>query len=280
MTYILYNPKANNGHGTDGLDKVTAAVKAAGGAPELRDLTQLDAGAFLMGLAAGDQAILCGGDGTLHRLVNSLDGRVPAAPVYVWRMGTGNDFLRDVSGKNGPRAVLLNDYIKDLPRAEVKGRTHRFLNNVSFGIDGQVCELGELEKERLGRKVGYIPLTIRLALKMFQPVNATVTVDGETRSYRRVWVASAFNGRYVGGGVKLAPGQDRMSDKLCCVVLHDLGRVWVLVNLARAMWGGHTKLPQCDVRFGHEIAVTFDAPTALNMDGEVISGVTEYRAVK
>ena len=254
MTYILYNPKANNGHGTDGLDKVTAAVKAAGGAPELLDLTQLDAGAFLMGLAAGDQAILCGGDGTLHRLVNSLDGRVPAAPVYVWRMGTGNDFLRDVSGKNGPRTVLLNDYIKDLPRAEVDGRNHRFLNNVQ--------------------------LTLRLALRDFKPVNASVTVDGETRRYERVWVASAFNGRYVGGGVKLAPDQDRMSDKLCCVVLHDLGRVWVLVNLARAMWGGHTKLPQCDVRFGHEIAVTFDAPTALNMDGEVISGVTEYRAVK
>ena len=281
MTYILFNPKANNNHGDAGLDKIKAAVAAGGGSqPQVLDLTALDAKDFLMGLPAEDQVILCGGDGTLHHLVNDLDGAVPAAPVYVWRMGTGNDFLRDVIGRKGPKQVLLNDHIRDLPRAEVNGQRYRVLNNVSFGIDGQVCELGEQEKKRLGRKVGYIPLTIRLALKMFQPVRASVTVDGQTRTYERVWVASAFNGRFVGGGVMLAPGQDRRSGELCCVVLHDLGRVRVLVNLARAMWGGHTKLRQCDVRFGHEIVVTFDKPTALNIDGEVISGVTSYRAEK
>ena len=279
MNYILFNPLANNGRGTEGLDKPIAALRAQGGEPALLDLTATGAADFLRGLTAEDRVILCGGDGTLHHLVNDLDGFVPAAPVYVWRFGTGNDFLRDV-GKKGSGPVLLNDYIHGLPHAEVEGGVRRFLNNVSLGLDGQVCELGEQEKARLGRKVNYAPLALRLVVKDYQMVDATVTVDGETRSYEKVWVASVFNGRYVGGGFKLAPGQDRLSDKFCSVVWSGKGRGYTLTHLPMALWGGHVKLPDCDVRFGNDVRVTVDRPVALNLDGEVVSGVTGYHAWK
>ncbi len=282
MIYILYNPRANNGHGTEGLDDVLAAAgqRDREETPELVDVTKADEAALLLGLAETDEAIVCGGDGTLHYLVNALAGRVPAAPVYLWRMGTGNDFLRDVTGRSGPRLVPLNEYIRGLPTAEVDGETRYFLNNVSFGLDGQVCELGEQEKARLGRPVNYIALALRLVLRDFRPATATVTVDGESRTYRRVWVASAFNGRYVGGGMKLAPDQDRTGDRLCCVVLHSLSRGMALLNLVRVYWGGHVKMRQCDVRFGKDVSVTFDQPGALNMDGEPLPRTAAFHAVK
>ncbi len=282
MIYILFNPLSNNGKGTEGLDAVIAAAgqRCPGRTPELVDVTKRDEAALLMGLSPADEAIVCGGDGTLHYLVNALDGAVPAAPVYLWRMGTGNDFLRDVLGKEKKQAVRLNEYIKDLPVCEANGQRRRFLNNVSFGLDGQVCELGEQEKARLGRSVNYIGLALRLVLRDYRPVRARVTVDGETRTYDRVWVASAFNGRYVGGGKKLAPDQDRTGDKLCCVVLHDLSRGRALLNLPKTFGGSHVKIPQCDVRFGHDITVTVDRPTAINLDGEPLTRVTAYHAVK
>ncbi len=282
MVYILFNPNANNGRGTEGLDAVLAAAgeRCRGMTPELVDVTGTDAAALLLGLKADDEAIVCGGDGTLHYLVNGLNGAVPAAPVYVWRMGTGNDFLRDVLDGKDARMVRLNEYIKNLPVCEVNGRRRRFLNNASLGLDGQVCELGEQEKARLGRPVNYIRLTLRLLFRDFHPFRATVTVDGESRTYERVWVASAFNGRFVGGGQKLAPDQDRLSDKLCCVVLHSMGRVGALFKLPKALAGKHGSLPQCDVRFGREVAVTVDAAASLNLDGEPMGRVGGYRAVK
>lgn len=282
MVYILYNPKANNGKGTEGLDAVIAAAggRHPGQTPTLVDVTKQDQAALLLGLPPEDEAIVCGGDGTLHYLVDALDGRVPAAPVWLWRMGTGNDFLRDVQGKSKKQMVRLNEYIRDLPVSEAEGVRQRFLNNASFGLDGQVCELGEQEKERLGRPVNYIKLALRLVLRDFQPVNADVTVDGETKHYERVWLASAFNGRYVGGGMKLAPDQDRTGDRLCCVVLHDLGRGTILLHLAKVYWGGHVKMRQCDVRFGKEVSVTADRPASLNMDGEPVGRFTSYRARK
>ena len=68
MVYILYNPHANNGNGEKGVEEVRAAF--AEKTPALRDLTQLDLRAFLVGLAAEDEVVLCGGDGTINRLVN------------------------------------------------------------------------------------------------------------------------------------------------------------------------------------------------------------------
>ena len=282
MTYILFNPLANNGKGTEGLDEVTAAARTRSGGvqPVLLDMTAGDPAAVLLGLSPADEAIICGGDGTLHRLINALDGAVPAADVYVWRLGTGNDFLRDVLGSAEQKMVRLNDYIKDLPLGETGGVRRRFLNNVSFGLDGQVCELGEQEKTRLGRPVNYIALTLRLVLRDFRTTSATVTVDGESRTYERVWLASAFNGRYVGGGQLLAPGQDRLGDKLCCVVLYGLGRAGALLKLPRVVSGRHGRMAHCDIRFGHDISVTFDHPAALNMDGEPFPRTTGFRAVK
>ena len=282
MIYILYNPLANNGKGTEGLDAVIAAAGARhkDETPELVDVTKEDEAALLMAMGRGDEAILCGGDGTLHYLVNALDGRVPTAPVYLWRMGTGNDFLRDVLGKKKQQMVLLNPYLENLPVAEIGGKRLRFINNVSFGLDGQTCELGEQEKARLGRPVNYILVALRLLFRDYQPAKASVTVDGETREYEQVWVASAFNGRYVGGGMKLAPDQDRTGDKLCCVVLHSLSRPRALANIAKVLWGGHVKMKECDVRFGRDISVTCDIPMGNNLDGEPTERVTSFRARK
>ena len=282
MNCILYNPLSNNGQGTQGLDAVIAAAERRhpGQTPRLVDVTKEDEAAVLLGLGPEDEAIVCGGDGTLHYLINALDGAVPAAAVYLWRMGTGNDFIRDLGAAGEEQMVPLSPYIRGLPRGETERGVRRFLNNVSFGLDGQVCELGEQEKQRLGRPINYVHLTVRLALRDFKPVNASVTVDGETRHYERVWVASAFNGRYVGGGVKLAPDQDRTGDELCCVVLHGMGRVMALLNMAKALQGEHVKMRQCDVRFGHEITVTADRPVALNMDGEPLGRFLTFPAVK
>ena len=50
MVYILYNPLANNGHGTEGLDEVIAAAgrRSPDASPELVDVTKEDEAARLM----------------------------------------------------------------------------------------------------------------------------------------------------------------------------------------------------------------------------------------
>lgn len=281
MTYILFNPMANGGRGDRGLEDVTGALSAE--APQVVDVTQTDTAALLAGLAPDDKVVLCGGDGTVNRLINDLGGEAPAVPIYLWRFGTGNDFLRDVTigtPDEDARSILLNDRIPGLPVAQIAGRDpFRFLNGCSCGVDAVVC--GMMEESRLSpKKASYAATALRVFFRRYKPMHGRVTVDGETREYDNLWMAVSMNGRFQGGGMKFAPDQQRDSDRLCCVVWHGTSPLGTLLRFPFVIVGKHTVFPYCDVRFGREIAVELDAPTTLQYDGEVIYGVSGYTARK
>lgn len=277
MTYILYNPHANNGNGTEGVELVKKAL--ASEEPELRDLTALDAKSFLNGLTAEDRVILCGGDGTLNRLINDLEGACPAVPVHVWRFGTGNDFLRDVADNDpSKQTVLLNEHLNNLPHADIAGKRRWFLNGCFAGVDALVCE--RMNEDR-GKKPSYIATAIRSFFRDFHTTTARVTVDGETREYDRVWIAGAMNGRYQGGGMLFAPDQDRSGDSLCSMVWHGTSPLGTLLHFPSIMKGKHIKFTKyCDIRFGREITVELGDPHFVQLDGETAAGVTRFTISK
>ena len=274
MTYILYNPQANGGEGKKSLADVTAAI----GDRHARaiDITSLAAGDFLADLPGDDRVILCGGDGTIHRLVNDLAGRVPAARVEVWRFGTGNDFVRDVA-EPSQESVPLNDYIRDLPVAEAGGQQIRYLNGCSCGVDALVCKLLN-EQHAAGRRAGYIGTAIGAIFRKYRPVGGCVTVDGQTRRYEKIWMAAAMNGRFQGGGMKFAPDQDRADGRLCCMVWHGTSALGTLLRFPSVIPGRHERYKKfCDFSFGREITVELDAPVPIQLDGEtpfLVSGYT------
>lgn len=276
MTYILFNPLANNGNGTAGVELVRSAF--ADESPELHDLTQLDAGAFIAGLSADDKVVLCGGDGTLNHLVNDLDGKCPEVPIHVWRFGNGNDFMRDVDGETPAQTVLLNDYLDRLPCAEFNGLRRWYLNGVGAGVDALVCQR---MNENRGQRTSYISTAIRCFFKDFRTTTARVTVDGVTREYDRVWMAGAMNGRYQGGGMLFAPGQDRHSDMLCSFVWHGTGPLGTLAHFPSIMKGRHVDFKKyCDIRFGREITVELGDAHFIQLDGETLPNVTRFTVRK
>ena len=276
MVYILYNPYANNGDGEKGVDEVRAAL--AGKKPELCDLTRIDVNAFLNGLTGEDEVILCGGDGTIHQVVNRLRGVCPAVPVRLWRFGTGNDFIRDTAESPSAKSVLLNEHMKNLPYAEVDGERHWFLNGCGGGVDALVC--AKMNGEA-GKKAGYASVAVSSFFRDFHTTSARVTVDGETMEFDNVWMAGAMNGRYQGGGMIFAPGQDRRSDRVCLYLWHGTGRIGTLLHFPSIMKGTHGKYTKyCVLRFGREITVEFSEPQYLQLDGETLSGVTRFTVRK
>lgn len=172
MTYILFNPLANNSTGKEIALKLQHDRFPEA---ELTDLVGLDVNAFLDGLSADDDIILCGGDGTLSRFADDVYGRV--------------------------------------------------------------------------------------------------------MHFRRVWLASAMKGRYYGGGMMVAPAQDRTSGVMSCIVMHDSGRLHTLAVFPGIFSGSHVKHKKIvTVLTGKEITVEFDRPTALQIDGDTVRGVRKYTA--
>ena len=278
---ILYNPLANNGKGL----QTSEALRAIFPDDDLHfeDLTAIgDYASYFADLSAGDVVILCGGDGTLNRFINDTEGLTLNREILYFAAGSGNDFRHDVCGADEEnKPFSLAKYIRDLPTVTVKDKTYRFLNGIGYGIDGYCCEVGDAIRQNTPDKaINYAGIAIKGLLFHYKPTNAKVTVDGETRTYKKVWLAPTMNGRYYGGGMEIAPAQDRLGDgTLSVVVMYGSGKLKTLVVFPSIFKGEHVSHKEMiDIRCGREITVEFDRPVALQIDGETILGVTSYTA--
>lgn len=288
MVYILHNPKAGSGRLPVDDARVMAHFPDTETAYEVKSVMDIPSYPdFFDGLQPKDAVVLAGGDGTLNYLANAMADRSIRQRVYLYKAGTGNDFLHDIFGHRAPEDTLLDvsEYVTNLPTVSVKGKLYRFLNNVSFGIDGWVCGRARDERarrEKRGEKpANYTWLALKGLLGLFHCSNAEVTVDGVTRRYRKVWLAPAMNGRYFGGGMMIAPHQDRKTDRLTSVVFFGTNRLRTLLLFPSIFKGGHLRYKKnIAVLTGKEITVTFDRPQDLQIDGELVRGVTTFTARK
>lgn len=279
MNYLLYNPLASNGKGT--ILKEEAKLFLEEEYPSLKEINVLEMNQkdFMRSLSPEDIILLVGGDGTLNHFANAIYEANLANDFYLYRAGTGNDFLRDI--KEEGKLVLLNSYLKALPKVRIHDKETYFINGIGYGIDGMVCEVADALKAKGQTEINYTGIAIKLLLTKYKCPNATVKVDGKEFHYKRVWYASSMHGQYYGGGMMVAPGQNRLSDTLSFCVMHKSRRLHTLMIFPSIFKGEHIKKKKyCSMIEGKHIEVIFDRPTALQIDGEVVQNVTHYEAWK
>ena len=237
-----------------------------------------DANAYFAGLTPDDKLMITGGDGSIHQFVNRTQDAKCPCPIWYYATGTGNDFLRDITGEDTHEPLCIDQYLVRLPKAKVKGQTYRYINNVGYGIDGYCCETADQLKEQ-GKKVDYTGIAIKGLLFHYKPCSAVITVDGVRHEYKKAWLATTMNGRLYGGGMQATPEQDRLNPEGTQSVLlfHDKGRIKTLMVFAKIFTGEHLKSPEMVKVFtGKKITVEFSSPRPVQIDGEVIKDVTEY----
>lgn len=277
MTYhVLFNPLSGNGAGAAQAKK----LKIDGAELKFHDVTKLDGYAsFLRGLAPDEGVILTGGDGTINRFINeTADLDIPNDILY-YAVGTGNDFLNDLGKKVGEPPFSIKKYLRDLPAVTVNGKTSRFLNGIGYGIDGYCCEVGDELRAKSGKPVNYTSIAIKGLLFHFKPANAVVTVDGREYRFKKVWLAPTMHGRFFGGGMMIAPQQDRLNAErtVTLAVVHGSSKLKTLLVFPSIFKGEHVKHTELYKAFTcHEVTVKFDRPTALQIDDETVRNVTEY----
>ncbi len=274
--YILFNPLAGSGSCRERLEHLELDEK---GERILWDITEKSYDELLATLESNDKLVLCGGDGTVNRFLNDIEDKKLENELLYFAVGSGNDFMNDINIKPSSKPIILNSYIENLPTVTVKGKTYRFLNGVGLGVDGYVCSEISRKRELTNKKVSYIPVALKALFRSYIPTNATVTVDGETNTYNRVWMASAMKGRFFGGGMMIAPDQNRFEEDglITSIVAHNLSKFKILSLFLLIFKGKHTKyVKHVAIKKCKEIKVEFDRPCILQLDGETIPDVISY----
>ena len=280
MVYVFINDLSNNRKGAESKAQLEKIFQ--GQEMKFIDVKTIsNAADTCKTLNADDKIIISGGDGTLSRFVNDIYELKLQNEIFFYTCGTGNDFVNDVREKCEIKNNLIpmNQFIKSLPVVTVNGQKHYFINGIGYGIDGYCCEEGDKLRAKSDKPVNYAGIAIKGMLGKFKPCGGTVTIDGTSTRYKKIWLAPTMIGRYFGGGMNITPAQDRLNSEhvVSNCVFHDSGMLKTLMVFPSIFKGEHVSHKDIiEIKTGHEVKVEFDKPCALQIDGETYTNITSY----
>ncbi len=153
---ILYNVKAGRAAIERSLARITAILTEGGYECESR-LIRFGENPFDGCAAQPDLAVVCGGDGTINYIVNSMAAKGLNIPTGIIPAGTANDFAGALGiSKNHARAArqIVEGTVESIDCGCVNGL--RFINIFSFGLFTCTSQRTPDElKHRIG-KLAYI----------------------------------------------------------------------------------------------------------------------------
>jgi len=262
-TTVIVNPKSQGGRlgkrWPEIAEILTRAfpydvVQTAG----VGDATRLAREALQKG---AERVVAIGGDGTINETVNGffVDGKpiAPEASLGIIPFGTGGDFRRTLELPQEPAdaaAVIAANHRKkvDVGKLELTGHDGKpvlrmFINIASFGVSGHLDRMINEGGKKLGR-IGYFTTGVRATLS-YKNQRVTLKFDGTDSIDVTAYNVAVANGKFFGGGMKIAPDADIDDGKFDVTVVGDLSVMQLVTGFARQVYSGaHLKTKGVSVR--------------------------------
>lgn len=202
----IVNPIAGNGQGKKTGEVLKKLLNAAGidcsfyYTERPAHATELTKQALAEG---ADTVLSVGGDGTAFEVACGLMyteramGIIPA--------GTGNDFIKSLDLPVDTKAAL-DIVLNRAPRHVDAGAVNEkyFINVCGAGFDVTVLDYAEPIKKYFKGIIPYFVGLIRTVLT-YKPTYVTLIADGKELFSKNILVCAVANGKYIGGGMPIAP---------------------------------------------------------------------------
>jgi YegS/Rv2252/BmrU family lipid kinase len=227
--------------------------------------------------------IACGGDGTLHEVVNGI-ATIPDVVLGVLPCGRGNDFAAAIGVPLKPEAAIENllsgtAIHVDLgrcyqtqvggvcnPESSGKGTEHYFITIATCGYDAEVSRRAAKGTPVFAGTASYAYAAVETLFYYDPPV---VHLKGDFGTYEGplLLAATGITNRY-GGGFQIVPNA-RIDDGLFDVcVIRPVSSLTVLRLLVTLFWGGHVSHPAVSIHQTRTLTIETETPLLLYADGE------------
>jgi YegS/Rv2252/BmrU family lipid kinase len=252
-TFFVVNPKSANGATGKRWGELAATI-----ARTLSDFGveftrgPMDAvGVTRAALHAGYECVVAvGGDGTINEVTNGFfDGDAPINPqaaLGVLPRGTGGDFRKTFAWDTDFEAAvrrLKSPETRPFDVGRLEYRDHRgetavryFANICSFGVSGRVDEAVNAGTKALGGRVSFMWASLK-SLTGWRDQAVRLRIDGGPPEAVNITTLAVANGRYFGGGMKVAPEAD-VSDGLLDVTIWSGYRLSDFVLKSAGVYSG------------------------------------------
>jgi YegS/Rv2252/BmrU family lipid kinase len=284
--FLVVNPHSAGGWTGRHFDRVLREVRAALGEVEWAFTQSTGDGARLARDAYGlgrRLIVVVGGDGTASEVIDGLAGAGatadPELELGFIPRGTGGDLRRSlgIAGDvaSAVRTLARRETITiDLGRAELRTReggalVRHFANVATCGVSAEVAANVNAGGRILSGSLTFFLATARAMLSWAdRPVRWRT--DGGPWREETIAALSACNGRYFGGGMKVAPDARLDDGRLDVVAWKGYTTMDLILQRRKLYDGRHVWLDKTEVRRVREVEVEplGGPPMLVDLDGE------------
>jgi YegS/Rv2252/BmrU family lipid kinase len=210
-----------------------------------------------------ERIVAIGGDGTINEVTNGffVDGKpiAPEASLAIIPFGTGGDFRRTVGLPTDAAAaaqVIAANHRRKIDIGKLQLTDHdgkpalrMFINIASFGISGLLDRMINEGGKKLGR-IGYLTTGLRATIS-YKNQRVQLVFDGklDERVDVTIYNVAVANGKFYGGGMKIAPDAELDDGSFDVTVVGDLSFMQLATGFARKVYtGAHLKTKGISVR--------------------------------
>ncbi|WP_032120720.1 diacylglycerol/lipid kinase family protein [Clostridium amazonitimonense] len=212
-----------------------------------------------------------GGDGTLNEVLNGLVGSNSSLAVIP--AGSGNDFIKSIiqdENKNYEnileRTIEGEEQLVDLGSINYR----YFINISSVGFDAVVTKNARNLKKKplISGSLAYL-LSIFSTIYKFRGIDVDIYIDGVEMKRKAILIAIA-NGKYYGGGMKVAPNAEISDGNLDICVVNNMNRLRLLRLFPKLIDGTHGEVEEVEFFKGKDILIKGKENFPINIDGEIL----------
>ena len=217
--------------------------------------------------------VTAGGDGTLNGVINGIAKRANEVSVGLVPLGTGNDFARSLglpATINENIDILLSAKTTPIDLVRVESDRPRYFVNVSAGgFSGIVDEKLTPKIKRTWGPLAYIR-SAAAALPELHGYRTDLVFDDEERLSVDLYNVIIGNGRFVAGGLPIAPDADLRDGLLDVVLIPKRPAAEVALLATEIILGKHLSSNAIIFRRAKKIAVRSRPRMWFNVDGELV----------
>lgn len=273
MFHIIVNPQGGKGKSLKALQKVEQILKDKNVEYVVHKTERpLHATEITRELSKtpDTKIIMMGGDGSFNEILNGIDN-FDNVTLGIVPCGSGNDFVKK-SGHPMDIAkamdIILNGKEEYCDYIQLDDR--RCLNVLGGGMDVDVLLNYATRKHGPAKVRYYMSLFHVLAHARFHHLRLTVD-DGEPME-RSVFMIGVGNGGIIGGGIPICPAADPYDGELSIVVVNEMKKSKILVELPGFLSAKHVKKPYTEVFSGKKLRLEVLDDSKFEVDGEIFDG--------
>jgi len=217
--------------------------------------------------------IVAGGDGTLNGVINGVGLRAKRVCIGIVPLGTGNDFARALGlppTVSENIEVLRSENLRAIDLVRVRAERTRFFVNVSAGgFSGLVDEKLTPEIKRTWGPFSYVR-SAAAALPKLHGYKTRVVFDDDEALSMDLYNVVIGNGRYVAGGLPIAPEADPTDGLLDVILIPKRSLPEMALVAAEILLAKHLSNRAVIFRRAKKIAVRSRPGMWFNVDGELV----------